>query len=303
MYNIAICVPTYKRPYMLEKLIISIIESNFNQSFTNNVNLIIADNDIEKTAENTVTELKKRFNDKMEIEYHNFPVKGLSNVRNELLRKSLDLSLDFIVFVDDDEYVSAAWLNELIEALISNNGDMAMGPVISVFDSAVSKYISCWFNRPVYRKNAKLNSIATNNLIIKSDSLVKNDVWFDNRFNYTGSEDSYFGIQMIKKGAKIFWAENAIVYETVPKNRANLKWLIQRRYRVSGTYTYIMNLEKKYFKILQKTLINMAYILIGICALIVLPLPIKKKYWGILKITEGVGGLTGFFNTLYQEYK
>ena len=288
---------------MLEKLINSIIECNFNQSFTKNVNLIIVDNDIEKTAEKIVVELKERFKDKIEMEYYNFPVKGLSNVRNELLRRSLDRALDFVVFVDDDEYVSTEWLNKLVDALISNKADMAMGPVISICDNTVSKYISCWFNRPIYQKNTQLNSIATNNLIIKSESLIKNNVWFDNRFNYTGSEDSYFGIQMIQKGAKIFWAENATVYETVPKDRANLKWLIQRRYRVSGTYTYIMNLEKKYFKLLEKTLVNIAYILIGICALVVLPLPIKRKYWGILKITEGFGGLSGFFNTLYQEYR
>ena len=69
-------------------------------------------------------------------------------------------------------------------------------------------------------------------------SLIAKNVWFDPRFNNTGGEDYYFGIMMIKKGASIYWASEAIVYETVPEDRANLKWLIKRYYSGANTYTY-----------------------------------------------------------------
>ena len=302
MYNIAICIPTYKRPPMLKQLVKSIDKSNFDKSLISNVNIIIVDNDIDKTAEQTVIELKKEFHDFIKIEYHNYPIKGLSYVRNELLKKSLALCSDLIVFIDDDEYASAEWLNKLIEALIANNGDMAMGPVISVFDSNVSKYISYWFERPVFKSNTKIQYVATNNLIIKADSLLKNDVWFDNRFNYTGSEDSYFGIQMIKKGASIYWAANAIVYETIPEKRANIKWLIKRVYRGASTYAYVLKIEKNYYGLLKKTLINVAYFLSGGMALVLVLFPIRWKYWGILKISESIGGFAGLFDLQFHEY-
>jgi hypothetical protein len=34
-----------------------------------------------------------------------------------------------------------------------------------------------------------------------------------------------------------------------------------------------------------------------------LPMPVRKKYWGIFTISEGVGGIVGLFNILYNEYK
>ncbi len=287
---------------MLKKLVLSINKSNFDKSLISDVNIIVVDNDAEKTAEKTILEIKEEFNDFLKLEYHNYPIKGLSHVRNELLKKSLELSPDLIVFIDDDEYVSAEWLNKLIEALTINNGDMAMGPVISVFDSSVSKYISCWFEKPVYEINTRIKYIATNNLIIKRDSLVKNNIWFDNRFNYTGSEDSYFGIQMLKKGASVFWAPSAIVYETIPKQRANIKWLIKRVYRGASTYAYVLKIEKNRLGLLKKTLINIAYFLSGGVALVIIPFPFRWKYWGILKISESIGGFAGLFGFQFNEY-
>lgn len=302
MYNIAICIPTYKRPLMLKNLVLSINRCDLNKSLIANINIIIVDNDIDKTAEKTVFELKERFYGFLKINYHNYPVKGLSNVRNELLKKALELNPDFIVFIDDDEYASVEWLNELVEAIIINNGDMAMGPVISVFDSSVSKYISCWFERPIYQNNTKIESIATNNLIIKTDSLLKNKIWFDSRFNKTGSEDSYFGVQMIKKGAVIYWAANAIVYETIPKDRTNIIWVMKRRYRSAANFVYILKLEKQYSKLFKKFMVSLIYVISGTIALIILILPVKRRLWGILKIAEGIGGLLGLINIRYDAY-
>jgi len=304
MYNISICIPTYKRLLMLEKLIISITKCNLDRSLIKDINIIIVDNDAERSAEKKVEELsmlqKKNI---YKLQYHTYPIKGLSNVRNELIRNALLLNPDFIVFVDDDEYVTAEWLNELIKTLLNNKADMVSGPVLPMFNHKVSKYISCWFVRPNYQNNHKISSIASGNLMINVKSLKKFGVWFDSRFNKTGSEDSYFGKQMIQKGATAYWSEKAVAYENIPEKRTNLKWLIQRWYRGSMSYTYILNLENEYFNIVQKIISNFFYIIFGIFALIIILFPIKKKYWGVLKITEGVGGLIGFFNIIYEEYK
>jgi len=288
---------------MLEKLIISITKSNIDKSLIKDMNIIVVDNDAERSAEKKVEELKIQQKDCYKIQYHTYPNKGLSNVRNELIRKALLLSPDFIIFIDDDEFVTSEWLNELIKTLLSNNGDMVSGPVLPVFNHKVSKYISCWFNRPNYPNNQKINSIASGNLIINAKSLKKFNVWFDIRFNKTGSEDSYFGKQMIEKGATAYWSEKAVAYENIPEKRTSLKWLIKRWYRGSMSYTYILNLEKEHVKIFQKVISNLIYIIAGIFALSIILFPIKRKYWGILKITEGLGGLIGFFNIVYEEYK
>jgi cellulose synthase/poly-beta-1,6-N-acetylglucosamine synthase-like glycosyltransferase len=288
---------------MLENLLVSIAKSNLDKSLIKDINIIIVDNDVERSAEKKVEELKMHQKDIYKLQYHTYPVKGLSNVRNELLRKSLLLNPDFIVFVDDDEFVTTEWLNELIKTLLHNNADMVSGPVLPMFNHKVSKYISCWFHRPNYQNNHKINSIASGNLIINAKSLKKFNVWFDIRFNKTGSEDSYFGKQMIQKGATAYWSEKAVAYENIPEKRTSLKWLIQRWYRGSMSYTYILNLEKEHLKIFRKIISNLFYIIFGFFALSIILLPIKKKYWGILKITAGFGGLIGFFNIIYEEYK
>ena len=303
MHSIVICIPTYKRPLMLKKLVLSIKDCNFNSSLIKNVDIIIVDNDIERSAEEVISEMRKDFNCDIKIDYYNMPVKGISNVRNELLKKALELKTDFIVFIDDDEYVTADWLNELVKSILNNDADAVRGPVIAKTEKDIPDYISCWFERESYTDNSTLKTLTTGNLIIKRASLQLYDVWFDNRFNIIGSGDSYFGIQLLNKGAKFCWAAKAIVYETIPESRANINWLIKRIYRGASTYSYVLKLEKRYFKIIKKIFISLIYILGGTLALIIIPVPVKKRYWGILKLSEGVGGLTGLFDMLYFEYK
>ena len=303
MNNIAICIPTYKRPLMLKKLILSIYQSNINTNLIKNINIIILDNDIEKTAEKTFVELKESFESDYKLHYSIHPIKGISNARNELIRRGLSFNPNFLVFIDDDEYVTTEWLNELVKTIINNNADFARGPVIRVFDDTVPEYISCWFRKITYSNNMQIDSIVTDNLILSTKSLLNFDVWFDTRFNIIGNGDSYFGIQILKKGAKIFWAADALVYETIPESRANIKWLIKRIYRGASAFTYILKLEKEYLKLIKKILVSLIYIISGIGALILMILPIKKRYWGILTLTEGIGGLTGLVNLLYKEYK
>ena len=303
MFNIAICIPTYKRPLMLKKLILSIIDCKINKSLIKDIKIIVVDNDVAKTAELVINELKEKLCTKSEINYFNFPIKGLSNVRNESIKSALLLNPDFLVFVDDDEYVTSEWLNELVKTIIANKGDLTMGPVISIMGNKISDSISYWLQRPNYLNNTKLGFIRTGNLIINVKSLIKFEIWFDKRFNTTGGEDFYFGVQMINKGATVYWAAKAIVYEPVPESRANIKWLLKRIYREATTYTYILKLEKEYLRLMKKILVSLIYIITGIGAIILLILPIKKRYWGILTLTEGIGGLAGFFSILYNEYK
>lgn len=287
---------------MLKQLLFSIFDNKMDMSLINEMDIIIVDNDIEKSAETVVTGINEDAGRAKKILYYNYPVKGLSNVRNELLNRAFHLDPDFIIFIDDDEYVTPGWLDELLETILSSDADCVRGPVIAKLDQNVSKYIAYFFRRQEHPDNSEIYSLATGNLIMRRESLEKFNIWFDNRFNSTGSEDSFFGIQLMKKGATIFWAANAIVYETIPAYRATLKWLIRRMYNGALSYTYILKLEKKYLGLLKKTVISGGYILVGIIALVTAPFPFRWKYWSILKISEGLGGFAGLFSILFHEY-
>jgi|WetSurSiteA1Bulk_404760.scaffolds.fasta_scaffold02759_5 succinoglycan biosynthesis protein ExoM len=303
MNRVVICIPTYKRPDLLKELLLSIAACNIDKSLIEDLQLIIADNDNSLTALSIVNLLKEELNASFQINYLNFPVKGLSNIRNELLRNAFQLNPDLIVFIDDDEKVTTEWLNALVRAIVQNNGDMAMGPVLSVFGDKASKYISCWIERPNFPNYTKMDFVRSGNLIIKVESLLSKNIWFDQRFNYTGGEDSFFGLQMIKKGATIYWAAAATVIETVPESRANIKWLLKRYYNGANIYTRILKLDEQYTKLMIKTLVSFIYIISGICTAVIGLIPIQRRYWGLLKLSEGLGGLAGLFSIKYNEYK
>lgn len=288
---------------MLKRLVETIFSSHIDGSLISSLNIVIVDNDAAGSAGQVVNELIQRFGNEHDIAYSVFPVQGLANVRNELLRKAFERNPDFIVFVDDDEYVTSEWLNEMVSTIEKNNGDMTMGPVNSVVDEHIPRSVSCWLDRADYFNNAKLNFIRTGNLIIRTSSLKKRDIWFDTRFNKTGGEDSFFGQQMIKKGASIFWAANAIVCETVPDERANLKWLFARYYNGANKFAFILKIERNNKKIFKKVAVSFFYVLAGIPALMLVILPITKKYWGLFKLAEGMGGLAGFLSLRYNAYK
>ena len=302
MNNITICIPTYRRQLLLEKLIMSIIECNLDESLICDVSIIIVDNDIQRSAVVIVNRLKEKFNNLYKIHYYNYPQKGLSKVRNELIKIALTMDPDYLVFIDDDQYVTSVWLNELVKTVINNNADAARGPVLAISNEPVPHDIWCWFQRERYPNNTKLNTLTTGNMIIKKSSLVKYNLWFDSRFDKTGAEDSFFGVQLLKIGGTIFWADNAITYEIIPRSRAKISWLIKRFYNGANTYTYILKLEKKYFLLLKKTLISFMYIISGLCSIIIILIPIKRRFWSLLKLAEGLGGIAGLISLKYNEY-
>lgn len=302
-YKIVVGIPTFKRPEMLRKLLLSILENKLDPKLIKEINVIVVDNDNDKSAEPIVWELKNQFENNFTLLYHSYPVKGLSNVRNEIFKSSLDLDPHYIACIDDDEYPSSEWLTELVLMISTNQADIVMGPVIPVFEKEVPPKIARWFKARKLNNNQKVTFFETSNFIISSNFLFANKISFDNRFNSTGGEDSYFGIVALKKEANIFWASKAIIYETIPVKRATLQWLLKRGFRYSNTRIYILLLEKQYGKILKRIGVKTIYFFGGIIALVLLPFPSKNKFWGPINIAESIGTFTGIFNIKYHEYK
>ncbi len=293
MYNIAICIPTYKRPLWLRRLILSIFNGNIDRTLINNLWVIIVDNDIEKTAENIIIQMKEGDQRLNHIYYYHYAVKGYANVRNELFKRALAFNPDYITCIDDDEYATDDWLNQLLITITSNHSHIAIGPVIRICETTVPKYISYWFTSYITNNSSNIRSFGTGNFIISVSFLINNNLNFDNRFNESGGEDLYFSVNAINKNAKILLAKEAIAYETVPESRATIKWLMRRFYRTALTYSYVMKIEKKYFALFIKFVICIVYLFFGLLALFALLLPIKRKLWGLIKISESIGGIVG----------
>jgi succinoglycan biosynthesis protein ExoM len=304
MKHIVIGIPTYKRAVLLKKLIRSIFASNLDKTFVEYIDIVVVDNDESKSAETTVQGLTSEVPNEFTLNYFNNSNKGLSNVRNEILKQAYTFKPDFLVCIDDDEHVSQDWLNELMMTIVKNEGDIAIGPVLPEFEKNTPRYISKWFERKKHPKNKQLfTPIGSGNLILRTSFLKENNLDFDLRFNTTGAEDTYFGVQALKKKAKIFWAENAFVYEYFPESRANINWLVKRHFRGGNTYTYILILEKNYFLLLKKVLVNICSLFIGSLVLVSTLFPFRNRYYPLLKlIAPSLGSFAAIFNIKYHEY-
>jgi succinoglycan biosynthesis protein ExoM len=303
MYNLTIGIPSYKRPEMLEKLVLSILLSNIDRELIGALNIVVVDNDVERTAEPVIKQLiENNTSTFFQLHYYNYPIKGLSNVRNEILDKALFFQPDYIAFVDDDEYVHAEWLNELTRTVLNNHADFAVGPAIPVFENAVSSGLVYGFSNFDYVDQLKINYIHSGNLIIRTAFLLANNLRFDPRFNTLGAEDSYFGVSALKMGGSIYWAKQAIVYETIPAKRGTLSWLIKRKFRGGNTFVYILLMEKEYGKLLKKIIISLFYLSFGTLALLLTPFNFKYRYIGVYKISESLGAFSSIIKIQYHEY-
>jgi succinoglycan biosynthesis protein ExoM len=302
MYKVVVGIPTYKRPEMLQKLLLSILDCEIDRAVIRDVDIVVVDNDADRTAEVIVRGISFQSNGLYKLTYHNYPVKGLSNVRNELFKIALTFMPDYIVSIDDDEFATKGWLNQLIQTITKNEAEIVIGPVIPVFEHNVSPYISGWFKYKKLPNNERVYFFWTGNFIISADFLLKHQLEFDDRFNKTGSEDSWFGVKARNSGARIIWANDAVVYETIPAKRARLKWLVRRSFNGAVSTVYMLKLQKKYLGIAKKTVVSLIYFMSGGLALAGVPLPFRWKYWGILKLSEGVGGFAGLVGFRFQEY-
>ena len=223
---IAIC--TYKREMQLERLLNSLICMNYQKNIKTTI--LIVDNDNSESAR----KIFEIFQDKLNVKYIVEGRKGLSNVRNKALETAINIGASHIAFIDDDETADKNWLLNHID-FYNNFSEfyISSGPTIKIFDKEYPKYIT---KNRIFRtrNNKKLGSIrkvcASGNVFFPINIVVENSVYFDEKYNFSGSEDTDFFGKLKELGYEIGWNSNAVNYEVVSSERANLKWIFERSY-------------------------------------------------------------------------
>src|SRR5438270_949128 len=104
--HIAVCVCTYKRPQMLQRLLndVSVQETDGAFEFS----IVVIDNDASQSAEPVVSAFAKKAS--IPVTYGAEPRQGICLVRNRAIEHAAG---DFIAFIDDDEFPDRRWLLEL----------------------------------------------------------------------------------------------------------------------------------------------------------------------------------------------
>jgi len=302
--KIAICIVTFNRLAGLIRLINSLKGLEFKKSAYPNWLLIIVDNDINAPTKETVSMISRSY--PRPIRYDIERNRGIASARNHAVRLAYDC--DVVVFIDDDEVPDPNWLDELLNIQNQFNADIVAGPVLPIFDQDVPKWIlkGGFFNRKRFNTGKLMKHAATGNMLVRTELLKKIPGPFDERFNFTGGEDTLFSILARKLDAMMVWANDAIVYEYNTKDRLTAKWILRRAWRLGLTISRVEQLTEGSFRIITLRFCKgVIRLLLGFITL--LPRSIFFGLSGLVKslqmIVKGTGEIFGLLGVLYQEYK
>ncbi len=229
--NIAIC--TYARQQLLAACLHSLDELRLPAQVEVIVSVI--DNSADESARVVVE--NQRCTSRFTIDYVTEPRRGIPFARNRAIDHALEHNIDHLIFIDDDEYVSPQWLVELVAFSRAKRGEAIIsGEVRSVVPGGVPDDISHLFTRERgARTGAQLDTCATNNVLIPMHLIRRHGLRFDESRPLAGGTDTMFFVTAALRGIEIYKCREALVYETVPLSRANLRWLSQRKYRAGVT--------------------------------------------------------------------
>ncbi len=298
---IDICIPTYKRPLLLKKLIESIVNQKTDDLFT--YSLVIVDNDPEQSAKNIIQNMG---NTQITISYYCQPEKNISMTRNLAVQKCTG---DYMAFIDDDEYPCRDWLLKLFLCLKKYAADCVHGPVISYFTEDTPKWIikSRFLDRKRFKTGTIIDEGRTGNCLINSKVVKQFDIPFDPELGLTGGEDTAFFREIIKKGHTMIWCDEAESYEYVSPHRATLKWLLQRSFRGGNGYGLRENKKKHLtvkLKNLAMSLAKFTFVLVLFPIYLFMALfDIRYFVKPITKLTGYCGQIAAFWGYEYKEYK
>lgn len=167
---------------------------------------------------------------------------GIPFARNRAMDEARAMGAGFLAFVDDDEVVDADWLTAIVNHQRQTGSNLVGGPVRSNPPAN-----SGWFDRFLYAgvrqrylrkeaKNARKRergrdgeiTILTNNWYGDLAWFAASDVRFDIGLRYSGGSDTALYHAATAKGASTSWCPEAVVYETVPKERLTLGYQFRR---------------------------------------------------------------------------
>lgn len=224
--HISVCICTYKRPKLLERLLSELQSQVTNGLFT--YSIVVVDNDYTQSAKKTVEAFKTK--SLTGIDYYNEPEQNIALARNKAVQNAKG---NFVAFIDDDEFPDVRWLLNLYKTCNEYNTDGVLGPVKPHFETEAPQWILK--GKICERKSHETGTILTNysdtrtgNVLLIKKLFNDEKNLFDPNFGRTGGEDAVFFRRMIQNGKIFVWCNEAPVYETVSPERLKKLYHLKR---------------------------------------------------------------------------
>ena len=228
---LSICVPTYRRPEGLFALL-GALDAQEVADASLEIRVVVVDNDEAASARAVVDDARSWL--RFPIHYLVEKRVGIPQARNAALAAAL--SSDWIAFVDDDETPEPGWLAALLRTQRETGADVVTGPSLPRFVESPPAWVleSRLFEPLRHATGAPLPTAYTSNVLARGSALRALDAFFDEGFTLGVGEDAELFARVAAAGGRIVWADDAIVYESVPPARATLRWMLARGYRTGA---------------------------------------------------------------------
>lgn len=303
---VSIVIPTYRREELLPRL----LERCASQGGLGlaAIEIVVVDNTpdgsarpiVERTAAQSATAIR----------YVHEPRPGIGHARNRGVSESHG---EFIAFIDDDELPSPVWLEALLKTHRNYSADVVIGPVRPVFKAAPTRFLATYRefftqsseaatgaviepHRPIRlrRDRGCHRALASNNALICRASCFTGPEPFALGLGLTGGEDTLFFTRLQRRGKRIIWCREALVYERIPKERLTPMFLLRRKFR-NGQITSSTCLRMEppaYGELLGWIAVGLAQLGLGIAvALVVGPFHRRRGLEGLCTAATGLGKL------------
>lgn len=222
--HISVCICTYHRNQMLERLLRKLSIQETEELF--DFSVVVVDNDKAGPAQETVTRLQKELG--LDITYSIEPEQTIAAARNHALRLAKG---NYMGIIDDDEFPPSHWLITMYRAIQTFDVDGVLGPVHPFFENKPSAWLlkSQLCERPVHRTGTLLQwtQTRTGNVLIKKNVFDKYNLCFDLKCKTSGSDTEFFRKAM-QIGNRFVAVEEAPVYEVVPPERQTKSYFLKR---------------------------------------------------------------------------
>ena len=287
-------------------MLAGLLESLRAQTLSNVLTLagvIVIDNDAAGSARELVTHIAPTF--PWPLKYDIAPDRNISIARNRGVQIALAMGAEFIAFTDDDCVASSGWLRELVSAAIRFDGDIVWGKQVFVYEHHVAEWLTHarLHAQPKRDTGDSVITAESNNALVRSTCLVDNP--FDPAFGLAGGGDSLLFLRARLAGARIIWAEDAVVYEATPASRATVAWLMRRAFREGncGVFVYRAALPTHKWLPLRavKTVGHFCYGVLLLASSVFRGR--SAAVTGLRRIALAAGMCTGLFGYRFVEYR
>lgn len=302
--SVCLCVPTFRRPDGLRKLLAHVGRLRYPGALT----VIVIDNDAAGQAGIAVVNALAptfRFPLTAMVE----PNRGQTYAYNRGFVSACRTAPapDYVAVLDDDEYPDPDWLSTMIDVALGHDVDIVGGPVFPVFDLPDHWLAKSGILAPVRHKTGRVEMIyGAGNMLIRRDVLEQYlDEPFHHDFAFTGASDYDFFWRCRRDGRSFGWADEARVLETTPAERTTMRYVLFRKFRNGTEATRIdRKAGGKITAPLRRWCIGLGLLAVGTMSL---PIALFRGRQAIMRslmrAARGAGRIAAEFDIHYEQYR